>query len=115
MSEGQDSNTLLMNHLTESLAQVHKEIKNLHSAVTYYRATQEEGIDRAIDKAMLKAFPQADAEGHKRAHEALIKQAEAKEKMWSELRMSVAKWGLLGLLGWAALSMWHTFLAGPKP
>ena len=114
MSDGHDPTSVLMNHLSESLSQVHKEIKSLHSAVNYYRATQDEGIERAIDKAMLKAFPQGDAEGHKRAHEAEIKAAEAKEKMYSELRMSVAKWGLAGLLGWAAISLWQAFLLGPK-
>lgn len=60
-----------------------------------------EGEEQMFRK-LLEAFPQrdggADLSGHRSAHEALIKAAAAEERFWSELRLEVAKKGVIGLL-----------------
>lgn len=51
---------------------------------------------------IIKAFPHvddsADFEGHRKAHEAMIKAAEAQARFWDELKLEVAKKGVVGLL-----------------
>ena len=119
MSDGGDAvgesfeRRALMKHLSDSLEGVHKELKDLGRSVNYYRATQEEAIEKAIDKAMLRAFPEGDVEGHRRAHEAAIKAAEDRASMYKDIRISVAKWGVMGLLSWGVFHLWNAFLIGP--
>jgi hypothetical protein len=60
------------------------------------------------------AFPDSDADGHRRAHEAWIKKTEASTKFWDDLRASIAKWGAIGLLSFIAIAVWRSVLEGPK-
>lgn len=55
----------------------------------------------------MKAIPNGDADGHRRYHEAVIKKMEARAEVWLEVQKAVAKWGALGVVAWAATSMWH--------
>lgn len=49
-----------------------------------------------------KAFPIVDGEhdfdGHRRAHEAMIRAAQAEENFWNELKEEVIKKGVIGLI-----------------
>ena len=65
-------------------------------------------------ESLASGFPSGDTARHRRYHEAEIKRIEARAEFWSKLRLSVTQWGLLGFLGWAAVSLWHEFLKGPK-
>ncbi len=61
----------------------------------------------ADEKSVLaNAFPGSDPEGHKKAHEAWIKKAEASAAFWEDMRKSASKWGILGVLGFIATSAW---------
>lgn len=64
--------------------------------------------------AIAAGFPDSDPIGHRRYHEAEIRRAEEKAQFWGKLRLELTKWGLLGFLGWAAVSLWQEFLKGPK-
>lgn len=51
---------------------------------------------------IIKAFPhidsEADFDGHRKAHEAMIKAAQAQERFWNEMKLDIAKKGTVGLL-----------------
>lgn len=70
--------------------------------------------ERIIADLLAKAFPDGDPDGHRRYHEASIKQAEARAKMWADVQVSTAKWGIVGVLGWMVFSLWTAFLQGPS-
>lgn len=42
------------------------------------------------------AFPNGDLDGHRRAHEAMIKAAEAQEKFWENVKLDFVKKGVWG-------------------
>jgi hypothetical protein len=44
------------------------------------------------------AFPDGDADGHRRAHEAMIQSAKAQQKFWEDLRLDLAKKGVWSVL-----------------
>ena len=75
----------------------------------------------AIDKKLTdglasirtEAFPEGDADGHRRHHEAVIKAAEDRAMFWRGLRVELAKYGLIGFAGWAVYALWNAFLQGP--
>lgn len=53
-------------------------------------------IDRVDDLA--KGFPDGDPEGHRRAHEALIKRAEERAALYRALREELVKRGVLAFI-----------------
>jgi hypothetical protein len=63
---------------------------------------------------MSRAFPGDDPDGHRAAHEASIKKTESSARFWNELYSSVVKWGVIGILGFAVIAIWKSFLIGPK-
>ena len=46
---------------------------------------------------IMRAFPDGP-ENHREAHEAMIRASAAQEKFWSELRVDIAKKGIMGVL-----------------
>ena len=60
-----------------------------------------------------KSFPEGDPNMHRIYHENLIKAAEDRAALMRDLRSSVAKWGIVGLLAWATHHLWIDFLMGP--
>jgi hypothetical protein len=95
--------------LIELIRQVQGSMSRLEAALEQHILTQR----LEIADVLTTAFPQGDADGHRRYHEAMIKAAEDRAKFWFDLRMSVAKWGLLGVLGWLVVLTWNGFLQGP--
>ena len=74
-------------------------------------------IDKKITDGLAsirtEAFPEGDADGHRRHHEAVIKSAEDRAAFWQTLRIELAKWGLVGFVAWAVVAIWQAFLQGP--
>lgn len=64
----------------------------------------KEKLDMIIDRLddLQSAFPSVDGRvdyaGHRNAHEAMIKAAQAQEKFWQEMRIDIAKKGAWGIL-----------------
>ena len=72
---------------------------DLDEALALHAAGERAEIQKMIDKVM-EAFPDG-TENHRRAHEKMIKAAEAEEKFWTELKADIAKksiWGILHIL-----------------
>lgn len=61
-----------------------------------------------------QSFPDGDAGGHKMWHEATIRKIEARAKFWETMKTELAKWGLIGFCGFAAVALWKSFIEGPK-
>ena len=67
-----------------------------------------------IVKLMGRAFPDGDPDGHKRAHEAMIKKAEDSAAFWKQMRTKLSEWGLVGFCGWLLYAAWDAVLRGHK-
>lgn len=61
-------------------------------------------INRVDDLA--KGFPNKDPDGHRRAHEVLIRKTEARAKFYEDLRAELAKKGLWALVIGAGAGLW---------
>ena len=67
-----------------------------------------EAVDKKLDivldtlNDLQSAFPEVNGKtdyiGHRNAHEAMAKAAEAQEKFWQEMRIDIAKKGAWGIL-----------------
>ncbi len=68
----------------------------LHSHIS----TEPKEWAKALSDLMVRAFPEGDADGHRRFHEANIKAAEKKAEFWSKMTYEITKWGLIGFLLW---------------
>ncbi|AQG98596.1 hypothetical protein A9R05_06920 [Burkholderia sp. KK1] len=64
-------------------------------------------IDRVDDLA--KGFPDSDPDGHRRAHEALIRKAEERAKFYEDLRGELAKKGVWAVLVLIGIALWQYF------
>ena len=73
------------------------------------RAMRKDLKQHIQDEAVMvnHAFPDGDVDGHRMAHAAWIKKAEQQAKFWEEMRSSVAKWGVIGVLGFLLMASIH--------
>lgn len=67
-----------------------------------------------IHKLFKAAFPEADAEGHRKAHESWMAKEKEDREFWLKLKQNTVNWGVIVLLGWIGLALWSAFLTGPK-
>jgi hypothetical protein len=61
----------------------------------------------------MKAFPASDPIAHCAAHLEWIEEVRQRKEFYAKMRFELARWGLLGLIGWLAIQAWHGFLKGP--
>ena len=73
------------------------------------RAMRKDLQKHIADEAVMvnHAFPGGDVDGHRMAHTAWIKRAEAQAKFWEDMKSSVAKWGMFGVLGFLLAASIH--------
>jgi len=82
--------------------------------------TRLTSIVTLIDKYMethnhvLNAFPAGDIIGHKESHEAWLSEVKKRAEFWDKMKLELSKWGLLLFVGWAGMSLWNSFIHGPK-
>jgi hypothetical protein len=84
-------------------------VQQIHDNVTALDSKLTDGMKTLREDA----FPEGDADGHRRHHEAVIKEAEDRAKFWQTMRIKLAEWGLIGFAAWAIYSLWQSFLQGP--
>ena len=89
-------------HLRETMARM--EVM-MHEVTSELKA-QQERHDECKAK-LASAFVDGDVELHRREHEAQVLRREASAKFWQDLGSAVAKWGIIGLLAWLALAVFH--------
>jgi hypothetical protein len=91
-------------------------VEQTNTNVTSLRTELNEGLasqKQDLQDVLIKAFPEGDADGHRRHHEAVIKAAEDKAKFWEKMRYEITRAGLLGFLLWALSAVWQAALQGP--
>ena len=91
---------------------IQQQNEKLDKLTEFVRSSTSDQAQRL--ESLASGFPDDDPAGHRRYHEAEIKRIEARAYFWAKLHLSVTQWGLLGFLGWAAVSLWQEFLKGPK-
>jgi hypothetical protein len=82
--------------------------------LTEHMAQEAVEMKAMLEEALHASFPEGDADGHRRHHEALIRKAESSAEFWAKLKLELYKYGLVGFVGWAAFALWQAFLKGPK-
>lgn len=55
-------------------------------------------------------FPGDDPTGHRVYHESLIERNKAYADLGRKLLFELAKWGLIGFIGWLLIAGWHDIL-----
>jgi hypothetical protein len=94
------------------ITEIHKDVKDLDKKLSKHMVEETSELAQEIALLMTKAFPDGDPSGHKAAHEAWIHKAEASAAFWEKMKFEITRWGLIGFLGWAAVALWKSFLAG---
>ncbi len=93
--------------------QVDANVKALDDKMTYHHAIFREEVQKSVESVFERSFPDGDPEGHRRHHELVIQREEERVKFWLTMRVELAKYGLVGFVGWAVYALWNAFLQGP--
>lgn len=93
--------------------QVHDDVQVFSRRLDDQRHAESLALAEAVATLMIKSFPEGDAEGHRKMHEAEMKAVEARAEFWKKLLFEITKYGIFGVLGWLALKIWVALLAGP--
>ncbi len=93
--------------------QVHADVQVFSRRLDEQRHAESLALAEAVATLMVKSFPEGDADGHRKAHEAQMQAIENRAEFWKKMLFEVSKYGLIGVLGWLALKIWVAFLAGP--
>lgn len=97
----------LRRHMEEEEGEIHETARRIDALAQSF-ATYAEKNDWS------KAFPNGDPIGHCNHHLIVIEREQERIELYKSIRKSVAQWGVLGLLAWAAVHLWTAFLQGPK-
>lgn len=103
----------LVQNVHEDIKTVHRNVKSLDSRLSKHMTEETMELAQEISKLMAAAFPEGDPSGHRKHHEAVIANAEARAAFWRKMLDEITKWGLFGVLGWLASVAWSAFLQGP--
>ena len=103
-------------------------LNTIHTDVQYVKAAQKsmgETLAAHIETEpaewaeLLKdlsnnAFPSGDPEGHRKYHEDEMAMVAARAEFWKKMLFEVSKYGVIGVVGWLAYTVWAAFLNGPS-
>jgi len=89
-----------------------RKVENL-SASTLSVIEKQNVLIRDLKDAFIKAFPEGDAESHRRAHEDWIEKDKADREMWAKLKQNTINWVVVAALSWVGLVIWGAFVQGP--
>lgn len=68
---------------------------------------------KELKDAFVKAFPDGDAESHRKAHEEWIEKDRADKEFWIKLKQNTINWVVIAILSWVGLVLWGAFVQGP--
>ena len=104
----------------DNLGSLHSDVRTLNSDVnglngrlSAHMLDETHDLAEEVSKLMVSAFPDGDPDGHRRHHEAVLAKAEARAAFWKKMFFELCKYGLIGFMGWLALTAWNAFLQGP--
>ena len=93
---------------------MHKDVNSLRDDLRKHMTDETDELAKAMTQILKRAFPNEDPDGHRMAHEAQMNTLMNRATFWKNLSFEVAKYGLLGVLGWLLFHAWEAFLMGPK-
>lgn len=95
--------------VVDALDQLRDEIGQRHVENSSSLEVLEKDLKVVIERVddLARGFPDSDPDGHRRAHEALIRKAEARAKFYEDLRGELAKKGLWALLVLLGIALWQ--------
>lgn len=94
--------------------QVHDKVHAMDERLTKHMTEETLELAEEITKLMCRAFPGADPDGHRSAHESQMKAISDRAEFWKKMLFEISKFGLVGFLGWACLALWKNFIQGPQ-
>ena len=106
--------TVLIHLLHDDIKTVKSGVTALDTRLSKHMTDETLELAEAIANIMNKSFPEGDPQGHRRHHELSIKAAEDKAAFWKKMRDEVAKYGLIGIIGWLSFVAWAAFVKGPR-
>lgn len=104
---------LLLTRVGEDVTALGHDVKAFAKKLDEQRHDEALALAEAVAALMIKSFPEGDADGHRKAHEAQMRAIEARAEFWKKMLFEISKWGALGVLGWLCVRVWVAFLAGP--
>jgi len=107
-----EQNAAILEHLVKLSDQVREVRKELVQAREDLHRRAELSAAQIDD--LRHAFPADDPVGHRAYHDEVIATARARKEFYQKLLFELAKWGLLGFVGWMFVSGWRDFLSGPN-
>ena len=107
-----EQNAAILEHLVKLSDQVREVRKELVQAREDLHRRAELSAAQIDD--LRHAFPADDPVGHRAYHDEVIATARARKEFYQKLLFELAKWGLLGFVGWMFVSGWRDFLRGPN-
>lgn len=60
-----------------------------------------------------KAFPDGDAEAHRKAHEHWIEKDKKEQEFWLDIKKKVVGWAVTAAMAWGGIVLWAAFVRGP--
>lgn len=96
------------------MQQIHERINDMDKRLTQHMTDETLVLAEEIAKLMNSAFPGSDPQGHRVYHESQMQAIADRAAFWKMMRNEVAKYGIIGVLGWLAYTAWLAFLRGPK-
>jgi hypothetical protein len=116
-----DENIHYTNLELETALPNHKEFTNEELLLIFKELLLESKLmrkelnERIANESSLifRAFPNSDPDSHRLSHELHSKLLQERADFWSELRVSVATWGMIGVLGFIIVTVWKALLLGP--
>ncbi|MBC8642140.1 hypothetical protein IAG25_35635 [Caballeronia sp. EK] len=105
-TEGDDMRAILaaLNKLTVDFGLRH--VENTSSLAVLEKDLK---VVKELVDDLAKGFPGGDPDGHRRAHEAQIRKAEARAKFYEDLRSKLVERGLWALILFIGVALWQYF------
>lgn len=107
-----EQNEVILEHLVQLASQI-SEVRNELGQAREELHRRAEMSSSQIEE-LRHAFPADDPAGHRAYHDEVIATARARKEFYQKLLFELAKWGLLGFVGWLFVSGWRDFLKGPN-
>lgn len=104
---------MLLTRVGDDVTKLGDDVKAFSRQLETQRHDEALALAEAVAALMVKSFPEGDADGHRKAHEAQMRAIEARAEFWKKMLFEVSKYGALGVLGWLCVKIWVAFLQGP--
>lgn len=103
----------LLQTIHDDLQDIKGKQEDMQQTLTDHINTEPNEWAEILNDLVKRSFPNEDPEGHRRYHEAEMNYMEARAEFWRKLLFEVSKYGLIGVVGWLAYTVWVAFLHGP--